>query len=1047
MKRHVCEKSYPAPIVSAHRSFSGSFRRGEPSARCQESLKVCELAGRLLVAVLSLLASSMIVSPARAQTCRINIPHLQGTWTTLPYLMPINPISATLLHTGQVLIVAGSENDARNNSSGSESYRNAVWDPTGTTESSITVQHINYDVFCSGTAVLPDGRPMVIGGTASYSFTGDNRASIFDPATQQFLQAQSMANGRWYATSTGLGDGRIMAFSGLNLSGGTNNTVEIYDLRDAGAGWTGPVTAPFAPSLFPRMFLLPNGTVFFTGQGSGTQTSNSYVFDPLSETWTASAATTIDRYYGSAVLLPLLPPDYTPKVMNFGGGSPATSSTEIIDLSAASPSWTPGPNMSTGRVEMNAEILPNGKVLAEGGSVNNESPDPAGKQADLYDPVANTFSSAGTASYSRLYHSTALLLPDATVFSMGSNPGPRGQYQPAIEIYTPAYLFDSNDHLITTNRPVITGITPPVLGYSASFSVTYTSTSPISSAVLVHPGSTTHAFDMDQRLIGLCGPAPQPACNGASGSGTLSLTTPPNGNIAPPGYYMLFILDGNGVPSIAQFLQLSPYATSPPHGTISSPAGDTTIVAGGSVAFSTTSTAAQYSWVFPGGSPATSTAQVPGNATFNTPGTYVTSLTVIDSSGNSDPSPPTRTITVLPPSADFSIAVSPASNAVVPGQSATFTVTITPLSGFSGSVSLSVSSENGFPSGITSGGFSPATISGSGSSTLTMNTTTSATPYALSLTITGTSGSLTRTSSTTLLVNLVAPTSLTATAASASQINLSWLASVGATSYHVYRSLVSGRPYDGVACTTATSYTDTGLSASTTYYYVVSADYTAGPDAGGESAYSSEASATTASSATNFTLSATPTSTTVAAGGTGSYTVTLTPGSGFSGAVSFSVSGLPAGATASFNPSSLTTSGSTTLSVATSFSTSAGTYPLTITGNSGQASNTATVTLVVTANFAVSVSPGSKTITRGKSGTYTVTVTASQGFSGTVSLSVSGLPPKTTASFNPSSVTNSGSSTLTVHVGPKAAIGTSTLTITGTSGSLVRSTAATLTIQ
>jgi hypothetical protein len=116
--------------------------------------------------------------------------------------------------------------------------------------------------------------------------------------------------------------------------------------------------------------------------------------------------------------------------------------------------------MSTGRIQMNAVILPNGTVLAEGGSVNNESPAPASRHADLYDPVSNAFSSGGTASYSRLYHSVALLLPDATVMSMGSNPGPRGNYEPAIEIYTPAYLFDSSDQLIpAANRPKITGIT------------------------------------------------------------------------------------------------------------------------------------------------------------------------------------------------------------------------------------------------------------------------------------------------------------------------------------------------------------------------------------------------------------------------------------------------------------------------------------------------------------------------------------------------------------------------------------------------------------
>ncbi|HKO14115.1 MAG TPA: galactose oxidase-like domain-containing protein [Acidobacteriaceae bacterium] len=758
----------------------------------------------------------------------------------MPYLMPINPISATLLHTGKVLIVAGSENDASNNSHGSESYRNAVWDPVGTTGSSITVQEINYDVFCSGTATLPDGRPLVIGGTSDYSFKGENRASIFDPLTTQFAQTQNMHDGRWYGSATALGDGRVMAFSGLNLSGGTNNTTEIYDLAHAGAGWSSPVSAPFSPPLYPRMFLLPNGKVFYTGQGAGGSNSSSWIFDPAAGSWTQSASTTMNRSYGSAVLLPLLPPNYTPKVMNFGGNSPATASTETIDLSAATPAWTPGPNMSTGRIQMNAIILPNGKVLAEGGSLNNESPDIAGKRADLYDSVTQTFSSGGSASYSRLYHSTALLLPDATVLTMGSNPGNRGGYEPAIEIYSPPYLFDANDNLIS-NRPSITGVTPGVIGYDATFYVNYTSASPISSAVLVRTGSASHAFDMEQRLIGLCGPAPQPAC---TGSGSLNLISPPNGNIAPPGYYMLFLLDSAGVPSIAQFIQLSPYTAAPPKGAISTPASNVTVLAGGSVSFSTTSASAQYSWVFPSGSPASSAVQNPGSISFNAAGAYVDSLTLIDSIGNSDPSPPTRTITVLPASPDFGIAVSPSADSVIPGQSSTFTVTVTPLSGFSGAVTLSVGSESGFPTGITSGGFSPSSIAGSGSSTLTMNTTTSAAPYALSLTVTGTSGSIIHTSSTTLLVNLAAPASLNATAGSSGQVTLSWPASVGATSYHVKRSLVSGGSYVTVGCTTSTSYTDSGLANGATYYYVVSAAYAAGPDAGGESADSPEANAT-----------------------------------------------------------------------------------------------------------------------------------------------------------------------------------------------------------
>ena len=431
---------------------------------------------------------------AVAQTCPDNVPHVTGTWTVLPYQMPINPISANLLPNGKVLIVAGSEADAYNNSPGADSYRGAVWDPSGTDESSISVHNLTYDVFCSGTAALFDGRSLIVGGTAVasvYNSEGENRASIFNPVTNQYVQCQNMVDGRWYATATALADGRIMAMSGLTQTGVTSRTVEIYDPQLAGAGWNPPTSVPFTPPLFPRLELLPGGTVFYTGHGSSASTAKAWIFDPATGGWTQSATTTRNRRYGSSVLLPLLPPSYVPRVMNFGGGpNPATSSTDIIDLSVATPSYIAGPNMSTGRIQMNAVILPNGKVLAEGGSVNNEVPDTPGKTADLYDPVSNTMGSAGTAAFSRLYHSTALLLPDATVVSMGSNPGNRGTYEPAIEIYTPSYLYDSNDHLITTDRPRITGLSfSGPIHYGMPFSVSYTSTSPISSAVLIRPGS------------------------------------------------------------------------------------------------------------------------------------------------------------------------------------------------------------------------------------------------------------------------------------------------------------------------------------------------------------------------------------------------------------------------------------------------------------------------------------------------------------------------------------------------------------------------------
>ncbi len=786
-------------------------------------------AGILIVAALAWAAD------AHAQTCPNNVPHVTGTWVTLPYQMPVSPISTTLLHDGKILIISGSENDASNNTPGAESYRAAVWDPTGVDQSSITVQNLTYDVFCSGTAVLPHGRPLVVGGTGDYSFKGDNRASFFDPATEAFNQSQNMADGRWYATATALGDGRVMAIGGLGGNGATNTKVEIFDPSNPGLGWGTPISEPFTPPVFPREFLLPNGKVFFTGQGSDIPTSKSWVFDPVAKTWTASDNTNLDRQSGAAVLLPLLPPTYVPRVMNFGGGELATRTTEIIDLSAGTPRWVPGPDMSTGRIHMNAVILPTGKVLAEGGSGSNEIPDTPGRQADLLDSTASSFAPAGTASYSRLYHSTALLLPDATVVSLGSNPGDRGSYLPTVEVYTPPYLFDANDDPVA-NRPVITGVTPAKVGYGATLSATYTTASPISSAVLIRAGSSTHAFDMDQRLIGLCGPSPQPPC---SGSGTLPLTTPPNGNIAPPGFYMLFLLDASGVPSRAQWVELTTHTGTPPSGAIAIPASDTTITASGSVLFSTASTAAKYGWIFPGGTPASSTLQNPGSVAFATAGRYVVSLNVVDASGDSDPSPPTRTITVRPTTADFDIAVSPASRSVVPGGSAAFTVTVTPLSGFTGTVGLSVGSESGFPTGISSGGFSPPSIPGSGTSTLTMNTTTSAPPYALSLTITGTSGARSHTASTSLLVNVAVPSGLIATPSNA-QVALSWQPSVGASGYQVQRSVVSGGPYETIACPAGAAYTDSGLTNGTTYFYVVSASFTGGPNSGGESANSVE---------------------------------------------------------------------------------------------------------------------------------------------------------------------------------------------------------------
>jgi hypothetical protein len=303
----------------------------------------------------------------------------------------------------------------------------------------------------------------------------------------------------------------------------------------------------------------------------------------------------------------------------------------------------------------------------------------------------------------------------------------------------------------------------------------------------------------------------------------------------------------------------------------------------------------------------------------------------------------TFAVTVVP---DFTLSASPASQTVTQGASTTYTVTVNPTGGFTGSVGFSVS---GLPSGA-AGSFNPTT---GNSSTLTVTTSSTTPAGTYPLTITGTSGLLSRTAIVSLVVN-AAPT----------------------------------------------------------------------PD---------------------FTLSASPASRTVIQGASTTYTVTITPTGGFSGSVALTVSGLPAGASGTFS----TVGNQSTLTVNTSSTTTPpGSSPLTITGTSGTLSHSAVVTLVVKPppNFTISATPSSRTVVRRAGTSYTVTITPSDGFTGTVSFIVTGQPAGTTYSFNPSSVTTSGSSTLTVNTTSSTPTGTFALTITGTSGTLTHTATVTLVV-
>jgi hypothetical protein len=1015
---------------SAPVSISVNYPSAQPFKYAYESLY---LVARLIL-ISFLVLSGPLVSALWGQA------NVTGQWQTLSTQMPINPIHLSLMHNGRVLIVSGSGNYPPNTN-----YQAAVWDPATDT---VTTQPLAYDMFCNGMVVFPDGRPFVMSGTLQYDpFFGDPRTSVFDPTTGNFTQLQSMAHGRWYPTATTLGNGSVMVFSGLDEDSNTNTTVEIYTV---GSGWSGPYQAPWTPPLYPRLHLLPNGTVFYSAGGSTNgpaSSTTSSIFNPTTHTWTVGVATTNyseARGYGSSVLLPLTPANnYKPVVMIMGGGSPATATTELIDLSVANPKWVYGPNMSEARIEMGAVILPTGNVLALNGSVNDEDATTASLDADLYNPVTNTFSSAGAGSYPRLYHSGALLLPDATVLVVGGNPE-RGTYTPQMEIYTPAYLFNSAGSLAT--RPTITSVTPGVIGYGSTFQIQTPNAASITSAVLIRAGSPTHAFDMDQRLVGL---------SFTAGSGVLTATAPPNGNIAPPGYYLLFLLNSSGVPSVAQFVQLSLDPTDlPPKGTITSPSSPVSIYPNQSVSFAGTGTStngsiASYSWIFPGGTPSTSTLATPGSVTYSTSGTYVASLTVTDNLGVTDPSPPTQTVTVLP---DFSLSSSPTVQSVAPGSSASYGVVVTPNTGFTGTVSFSVS---GLPARATAT-FSPTTISTSGTAALTIATTSSTPTGSSTITITGTSGPLTHTTSVTLSVttggsgfsgntisiNFVGTDVEMASTELAGVVpEINWNQATGAKSSSPL-ALVD----DTGAATTATvswtaddvweqsiadqsgnvrmmkGYLDNGNQDTTT---VTVSGLPSDPN--GYNVYVYADGSSNNSTNTGIYQISGPLITT--------NSVSLTYNSQFTGTFVQATTSSPIGNYLVFTIPNVP--GFTVSAIPSTASTGYERAPV----------NGIQIVPLGSPNpdFSMTVTPSGATLNSGGTATYTVNVGSLNGFNGVVNFSATGLPSGAVASFSPASVTGSGSSALTITTAGTPA-GSSTITITGTSGSDAHTATVTLTV-
>lgn len=439
-----------------------------------------------------------------------------GEWTA-PIPWPIVAVHLHLLPDGRVLSW-GHWGDPQ------------IWDPAtgGFTPASTATM-----VFCSGHAFLPDGRLLVTGGHLDDQ-RGLPDVNIFDATASRWIPAPAMSRGRWYPTSTTLATGEILTLGGTDERGVNVGTPEVWD----GSSWRTLSTADRALPYYPRTFVAANGLIFYAGELRQT----AYLDPTGTGKWTPVAASTYGRRdYGSAVM-------YRPnKVLILGGSDPPdglpTSSAELIDLSDASPSWRSTEPMHHARRQFNATLLPDGQVLVTGGTSSAGFSNRAGAvhTAEVWTPSTEHWSELASNRVTRVYHSTTLLLPDGRILHTGSGDGPGLPRELNAELFSPPYLFRGP-------RPVISGV-PEAIGYRENFFLATAEPGRMVRATLIRLGSVTHGFDQDQRFIEL---------TIRRTAGGLTISAPASGAWAPPGPYLIFVLDGDGVPSVARVLRLGP---------------------------------------------------------------------------------------------------------------------------------------------------------------------------------------------------------------------------------------------------------------------------------------------------------------------------------------------------------------------------------------------------------------------------------------------------------------------------------------------------------
>ncbi|MGK0619503.1 MAG: PA14 domain-containing protein [Meiothermus cerbereus] len=461
-----------------------------------------------------------------------------------------------------------------------------VWTPGTPTNSQARYDNRRTDLFCAGYVLAADGKLYVAGGNLGYDYSasgdeygfeaGHTHTNIFDPSSNTWSAGPDMPKGRWYPSVITLPNEEMLIIGG---NADQHNGNGINDDKNYIADVWNPITNTlrrlttansFGKAIehfYPWVHVAPNGQVFL----SGSYKYWYYLDTSGTGSWYNPSGLNLpqiyNRYYGSSVM-------YQPgKILVLGGGwvgfsGPQGGETaQVIELSTSNQNASVRnvAPMAHKRTHLNATLMPDGRIFVNGGNEDGKNFDnqTAVYQSEIWSPRTETFKRAAEAQCPRTYHSTALLLLDGTIITMGGGAtstddppsapecdktaGNNQKFnQLNAEIYYPPYLHNADGSLATRPRILFA---PERVSYGQRFSLTTdVPASVVDRVTIVAFGAVTHAFNMGQRFLELSFTR--------TGPNSLEVTAPASANLATPGFYQLYVLDGRGVPSEAKVLRL-----------------------------------------------------------------------------------------------------------------------------------------------------------------------------------------------------------------------------------------------------------------------------------------------------------------------------------------------------------------------------------------------------------------------------------------------------------------------------------------------------------